>query len=45
VYYEAERFSIRGSASYRDQYLTTIRVFVFHHTGRAYFIGARYSLR
>jgi hypothetical protein len=96
VYYETDRFSIRGSASYRDQYLTTVpgrnnndiegtnetfnvdlaasydvndrltitveglnltdednnqyvdtldRVFVFHHTGREYFVGARYALR
>ena len=96
LYYEADRFSVRGSASYRGDYLTTIpgrnnndvegttetlnfdmaatvdvtdnltltfeginlidtetdqfvdtldRVFVFHHTGREYLIGARYSLR
>jgi outer membrane receptor protein involved in Fe transport len=96
VYYETERFSIRGSMSYRDMYLSRVpgrngndiegtnetfnvdlavafdindrltitfeglnltdednnqfvdtldRVFVFHHTGREYFVGARYSLR
>jgi TonB-dependent receptor len=96
VYYETDRFSIRGSMSYRDMYLTNVpgrngnniegtnetfnvdlaaafdindrltitfeglnltdednnqfvdtsdRVFVFHHTGREYFVGARYSLR
>jgi len=96
VFYEAERFTARVSASYRDDYLTTIpgrnnnnvegtnatlnfdvaatvditdnlmlsfeginltdrendqfvdtldRVFVFHHTGREYLIGIKYSLR
>jgi iron complex outermembrane recepter protein len=96
LYYETDRFSVRGSASYRDGFLGTVpgrngndvegtnetfnvdlaatfnlneslvltfeginltdrendqfvdssdRVFVFHHTGREYFIGARYSLR
>ena len=96
LYWESDRFSIRGSTSYRDKYLTTVpgrnsnnvegtnetlnfdlaasfdvndkltitfeginltdeennqfvdttdRVFVFHHTGTEYLIGARYSLR
>jgi iron complex outermembrane recepter protein len=96
LYYETERFNVRGSVSYRDAFLgtvpgrngndvegtkettnvdvaatvkineqwvltleginltddennqfvdTTDRVFVFHHTGREFFVGARYSLR